>query len=464
MEKFDVLVVGSGSGMTIVDGSLQKGLRTALVEMDTLGGTCLNRGCIPSKMVIYPIDLVQEIKRAEKLGVRARIEEIDFPGIMERVRRSVEEDRRGMEEGVSKTKELAYYHNRGEFVSDYKMAVGDETIQAKNIFLFSGARPDIPDIKGLSDVHYLTYREIWGLTKAPASMIIIGGGYISAEFAHFFSGVGVDVTVLSRGPILRQTEPEIGVLLTKSLKARMPVLTGVEFVEATEDGGMKEVTIRDEGGQKQVIRAESLLVATGVRGNADLLKVENTGVNTDANGYIKVNEFFETGKPRIWALGDAIGRAMFKHVANREAELVWHSFDHGHKQSLDYDKVPYAVFSWPQIAGVGLTEEEAVKRGLKVLTGVYNYSDTAYGSAMGEEDGFVKLVLEEESYKVLGCHIIGPCAPILVQEVVNVMYSGDGVVYPVTDALHIHPALSEVIQRTTWNLRRSGEVEPNQHD
>ena len=454
MERFDVLVVGSGSGMTIVEGALNKGLRVALVEKDDLGGTCLNRGCIPSKMIIYPADVVEEIKRAALLGVKATIDRVDFQKIMERMRRSVEEDRRHMEESVARIETLRYYHTTGVFTGDYRMAVAGDEIEAKNVFLVSGARPDIPSINGLDKVAYYTSRDIWDLDSPPESLIIIGGGYIAAEMAHFFSGIGVEVKVLSRSPrLLRRVEPEIGETLTHTLRERMTVKTGVEFLNVTESGGIKEVTVK-EGREEQVYRADSILVATGERGNADLLRVEKTGVAADERGYIKVNEFYETGKPRIWAFGDAIGRAMFKHVANREAEIVWHIFDHGHKQVLDYDKVPYAVFTSPQVAGVGITEEEAKRRGIGYLVGSYAYADTAYGAAMGEKVGFVKLIVEEKKHIILGCHIVGPHAATLIHEVIIAMNAGDGSVYPLLDSMHIHPALSEVVQRVVWRLQK----------
>ena len=461
MERFDVLVVGSGSGMAIVEGALSKGMRVALVDKDPLGGTCLNRGCIPSKTVIYPADLVQEINNAINLGVKARVEHVDFSGIMERTSRSIAEDRHHMEEGVKRTRNLSFFPAQGEFVDEYIMKVGKDEFEAKNVFLVSGARPDIPTIKGIEKVNFLTYNNVWDLRKAPESMVIVGGGYIAAEMAHFFNSMGVDVSVLSRSPwILRDADRDVSDTLTRALSTRMKVLTSVEVTEVNEGGGIKSVTFKDQKGELETISAESLFLATGVRGNADILKTVRTGVEADSDGFIKVNSFFETSKPRIWAFGDAIGKAMFKHVANREAELVWHSFDHGHKQALDYDKVPYAIFSWPEVASVGLTEEECVRRGLRYLVGKYSYRDTAYGAAMGETEGFAKLIIQDESYKILGFHIVGPHAPILIHEVIIAMNSGEGVVDPLVDAVHIHPALSEVIQRTTWRLGHPNLDEP----
>jgi dihydrolipoamide dehydrogenase len=457
MEKYDAIVVGSGSGMMIADAAVSSGMKVALVEMDKLGGTCLNRGCIPSKMVIYPADLVNQIKHAERLGVHAKIERIDFEHIMRRTREFVDHDRRPMEENIPKVEGLTYYPVRGEFVGDHTMKVGDKHITAENIFLVTGSRPLIPPIKGLDKVEYVTSREVWDMNRRPMSMIIVGGGLIVCEMAHFFNAMGTEVTMLSRSPrLIKQGEPEVSEILLTSLRERMRVEVGVEVTEVRGVGGQVEVTAVDGDGDMKSYRAEKLFIAAGRTSNADTLKPENTGVEVDDRGYIKVDENYLTTKPGIYAFGDAIGKAMYKHVANKEAELVWHGFTEGHVHPLDYDKVPYAVFTWPQVASVGLTEREAVARGLDYLVGEYNYIDTAKGAAMDEEDGYVKVILEDESYRILGAHIVGPYAPILIQEIINVMNAGDGSVWPIAEAMHIHPALPEVVQRAIYNLRAPG--------
>lgn len=457
MEKYDAIVVGSGSGMMIAEAAVSRGMRVALVEMDKLGGTCLNRGCIPSKMVIYPADLVNQIKHAERLGVHAKIERVDFEQIMRRAREFVEHDRRSMEEKILKVEGLTYYPVRGEFVGDYTMRVGDKHITAEKIFLVTGSRPHVPPIEGLDEVEYVTSREVWDMDRRPMSMIIVGGGLIACEMAHFFNAMGTEVTVLSRSPrLIKQGEPEVSEILLTSLRERMRVEVGVEVTEARKVGGQVEATAEDGDGDTKSYRAERLFIAAGRASNADTLKPENTGVEVDDRGYIKVDENYLTTKPGIYAFGDAIGKAMYKHVANKEAELVWHGFTEGHVHPLDYDKVPYAVFTWPQIASVGITEREAAARGLDYLIGEYNYIDTAKGAAMDEEDGYVKVILEDESHRILGAHIVGPYAPILIQEIINVMNAGDGSAWPIADAMHIHPALPEVVQRAIYNIRTSG--------
>lgn len=457
MENFDVLIVGSGSGMMIAEAAVNNGMTVALVDKDELGGTCLNKGCIPSKMVIYPADIVNQIKHAEVLGIKATIDEIDFTGIMKRTRDFIAEDRRHMEESIPRVKNLEYFPVKGHFIEDYTMKVGEKEITAENIFLVSGSRPFIPPIEGINEVNYFTSDNIWDINELPKSMIIAGGGYIACEMGHFFSTMGTEVTILSRSPrLLKQSEPEISEILITNLRQRMHVETDIEVTKVEKTKDSLKVYAENKEGETHEFKTETIFLATGRIGNGDLLKVKNTGVEMDDKGFINVNERYETSKDRIWALGDAIGKEMFKHVANKEAEIVWHGFSQGHFHPLDYDKVPYAVYSWPQVASVGITEEEAIQRGMDILVGEYNYIDTAKGSAMAEDDGYVKVVLEKETYKILGGHIIGPFSPILIQEIINVMYAGEGAVYPLVDALHIHPALPEVVQRAFYNIRETG--------
>ena len=454
MKHFDVIVVGSGAGMMIADAAVNSGKTVALVEMGLLGGTCLNVGCIPSKMIIYPADLVNQIKHAKELGIKATIEEIDFGFIMQRTRDFVEHDRHPMEEAITQVEGLTFYPVKGEFIGDYTMKVGNETIAGETIFLASGARVFIPPIKGLETVDYLTNDNVWAMTEKPESMVIVGGGLIAVEMAHFFSSMGVDVSLLSRSPrLIKEGEPEVSEILLTSMRQRMHIQTSIEVTEVEKIGDRLRVKAKKKDGQFKEYDVEKIFIAAGRKSNADLLKVEKTGVDVDDRGYIVVDEFYNTSKENIIAFGDAIGRKMYRHVANKEAEIVWHTYSSGHGHPMNYDLVPYAVFSWPQIGSVGLTEAEVIKRGEEYYIGEYNFSDTAKGAAMMEEDGYVKVLLRKEDFKILGAHIIGPFAPILVQEVINVMNAGDGTVHPLAEALHIHPALPEVVHRAFHKLR-----------
>jgi len=459
MKHFDVLVVGTGSGMSIAEAAVNSGRSVALVEMGKLGGTCLNTGCIPSKMVIYPSDIINQIKHAEVLGIKVKIENIDFKGIMKRTMDLVKHDRESMERSINHINGLTYYPVKGEFIDDYTMRVGDETIKAENIFLVSGARPLIPDIKGINSVPYLTSENVWDSEKRPDSMIMVGGGFIACEMAHFFSSMGVDVTILSRSPrLIKEGEPEISEILMSGMRKNMQIQTDIEVTEAQKAGDKIKITAQKKSGEKKEYVADSLFLATGRRGNADLLKVENTGVEADKRGFIKVDEKYQTSKSRIWAFGDAIGKSMFKHVANKEAELVWSGFSQNHMHTLDYDFIPYAVYSWPQVASVGLVEKQVRERKLDYYVGEYKYIDTAKGAAMVVEEGYVKVLLSRDDFKILGTHIVGPYAPILIQEVINVINAGNGTVYPLIESMHIHPALPEVVQRAFYNIREPKTV------
>jgi mycothione reductase len=453
MRKYHVIVVGSGAGSAIVDQALADGLKVALVDRGPLGGTCLNVGCIPSKMLIFPADRIVEIQEAGKLGIKAEIHEIDFHWVMERSREYVKENRSHIKEGVSIASGLDYYKDTSQFIDDYTMEVGGEKIRGQKIFLVSGARPLIPSIKGIGEIDYLTNETIFEVTKKPESLIIVGGGYIGAEFAHFFSAMGTKVTIIQRGErLLKEEEPEVSELLEQKLKKRMDIYTNIEATEAVKmDAGCTIAAIDKKSGETMEFHGKRVLVAAGRKSNADLLKVENTGVETDENGYIKVNDYFETSKKDIWAFGDAVGRKMFRHAANREADIVWHNSMHEGKEKLNFLTIPHAVFTYPPIASVGMSEAEA-KKEHKILIGKSLYAEVARGVAMKDEGSFAKAIIEKDTWRILGFHIIGPYASILIQEVVDAMAT-IGTIMPIINGIHIHPALPEVIIDTLRNLK-----------
>ena len=454
MERFDVIVIGSGSGMIVASAAVEQGFRTALVEHGKMGGTCINVGCVPSKMLIYPADVAATLKDAEKLGIHATIDSVDFNNIMTRMHTLVNHDSGHQARAVEATPNLTWFKETGEFISDYTMQVGSHTITAEMIFIVSGARTAIPPIKGIENIGYLTSDTVLELQTPPKSILIVGGGYIGMEYGHFFSGIGTKTTILQRPyRVLPDEEPEISDLLKKEMQQRMEIYTGYEAIEAKQEGTQKALIARNrqDGSQKE-FSAESVMIATGRVSNADILKPEKTGVELDERGYIKVNEHLETSKKNIWAFGDAIGIQMFKHVANYEAGVVWHNAIHDHKVKMDFSAAPHAVFSHPQVASVGLTEEEAKQQKYKILVGKALYSETAMGAAMGFSEGFVKVVVEGETGKILGGHIIGPEASILIQEIVNAMITETGNFAPIARAMHIHPAMSEVVQNAFGNL------------
>jgi dihydrolipoamide dehydrogenase len=237
------------------------------------------------------------------------------------------------------------------------------------------------------------------------------------------------------------------------LQKRIDIFTGYEAVEVKQQSNsIMVVTKNRANGTLKEFTAETLMVATGRVPNSDILKPEKTGVKLDERGYIKVNDYLETSKKNIFAFGDAIGKYMFKHVANYETGLAWHNTLHDHKAKVDYTAVPHAVFTHPQVASVGLKEAEA-KKDHKILVGTALYMDTAMGAAMGKPTGFVKVIVEQESFKILGGHIVGPEASILIQEIVNAMNTEDRTFASIMRAMYIHPAMPEVVQQAFGNLK-----------
>jgi len=450
--KYDVIVIGSGAGMAIVENAINAGLRVALVDKGPAGGTCLNVGCIPSKMLVSVADRVMEIREAQRFGIHAVIESIDFGQVMKEMRDAVLPEHKQIHAALLQEERMDYYEGTGHFVKHHELAVNNDRIQGEKIFIAAGSRPAIPDIEGLDRIAYLTSETLLQLEQLPKSLVIIGGGYIAAEYGHFFSALGTEVTIVQkRGRLLPGEEPEISEILGFDFSRRMNLYTHAEVTSVWPTDAGCSLRMEVEGqAQSTLLSTERVLVAAGRRSNADLLEVEQAGIQTDANGFIRTDQYLQTSRKGIWAFGDANGRQMFTHTANAEAEMVWDNAMNGEQEAINYEIVPRAVFTYPPVAAVGLTAEQAGKTH-EILVGTARYSDVAKGMALREDRGMAKVILEKESFKLLGFHIIGPHAPILIQEVVNAMAIG-GQLGALFSGQHIHPAMTELIPKTFSNL------------
>ncbi len=456
MRNYDAIVIGSGCGALISDVAASSGYKTALIDKGPLvGGTCLNWGCIPSKMLIYVADRIVELEEGKKLGISAEIKNVDFHSIMERMRKSRQESQIHIREGIKEQKNLDFYEGECQFVSDYTLEVNGARLKGVNIFVASGSRPFTPPIKGIENVDYLTNESALELKDRPDSLIIVGGGYVAVEYGHFFAAMGTKVTIIEMADrLVLSEEPEISEVLKKELSKRIGVYTNAQAREVRASrSGVSVITVDRKSGKEREFAAQKIMMAVGRRSNADLLKVENTGIELDNTGFIKVNEYMETSKKNIYAVGDANGQQMFTHMANREAAIVAQNVFYGTELKVDYAAVPHAVYSHPQIASVGLKEEEA-RKNHKVIVGRTKYSDIAKGEAMLEKEGYAKAIVEKGSGRILGFHIIGPYAPELIQEVVNAMTSGRHI-EEIEQAIHIHPALSELVPTALNRLQDS---------
>lgn len=466
MDEFDFLVIGSGSGLEVANVAVNQGDSVAVVEKGPLGGTCLNRGCIPSKHLLYHADVYETIERAGDFNIDATIEAVAFGEIVREVNEEVAADADAIRNGLQSSPQHELYDGEARFVDERTVEVAGGAddgaqIRAETVLIAAGTRPTIPPIDGIEEVDYMTSTEALQLEERPDHLVIVGGGYIAAELAHFFGTFGTEVTIIGRRPnLLPEADEEVADAFTERYADRFTVHTGHAATAASQDGDTVTVEARpyeyaeddaDGGGgivensESVTVTGDELLVAAGRRPNTDTLNLDATGVETDARGFVETDEYLETNVDGIWALGDIVGEYLLKHSANHEARAVARNIYGSAPEAVDYTAMPFAVFASPEVAGVGATEAELQEAGVDYATNTYSYDDTARGSAM-QADGFVKAIIDLEG-EILGCQIIGPDASTLLQEVVVAMKSGSGTVRDIRESIHIHPALPEVVQR-----------------
>ena len=419
--------------MYVLDGMMQRNpnIRVAVIDKDEPGGICLTRGCIPSKILLYPAEVIRTIERADIFGIEVDLKRVSFERVMKRMRTIIDHDIDSIREGLSSSPNLDYFHAPTEFTAPYTLKVQNETIRSNMILLSIGSKAIIPPIKGLRDVGYHTSDSILYETKLPESLAIVGGGYIAAEYGHFFSTMGSKVTIIGRNPqFLPQEEPEISALAKQELGQHTTVLTGYEVLEAAAADGMKKiVAVNRQNGETRTLLVHEIMIACGRGPTTDILHPERAGIKTDSRGWVVVDEFLETSAKNVWGFGDANGKYLFKHKANYESTVVYYNAVLKQRVPVDYHAVPHAVFSDPEIASVGLREKEAIEKfgEENILIGLERYEDTAKGEAMAVKNYFVKVIVEKDSLRIIGAHIIGPQASVLIQEIINLMYTSEQV-------------------------------------
>lgn len=450
-KRYDIIIIGAGSGLTLSHTAAEHGKKVAIVEPGPFGGTCLNRGCIPSKMLIHTADIADTITSSKNFGIHAKITSINWRKLVTRVTSIIDKDAKRIEHANRKTKNITVYKTNAEFVNKKELRVGKDIITAPKIIIAAGARPFIPPIPGLDKTPYITSTEALRLQKQPKHLVIIGGGYIGTELAHFYGSLGTKITIIDRNNQLMNAEDnDIAQQFTNAYREKHNLILNADVKSTSNSKGRISVHVVHKKKNK-TITGDALLVATGRQPNTDRLNVKKAGIKTDKRGFINVNKYLETNVPGIWALGDIVGKYMFKHGANLEAQTIAHNiYGNGKKKPVDYTAMPHAAFTSPQIASVGYTEEQLKKKNITYVKARYNYINTGYGMAINDTTGFVK-VLASPSGKILGCHIIGSHASILIHEVIVAMKAKLGTT-GITDATHIHPALSEVVQRAFLQL------------
>jgi dihydrolipoamide dehydrogenase len=452
MKTFDLIVIGSGSGLDVANAAAESGLKVAIIEKDRMGGTCLNRGCIPSKLLIHSADVAETIRTAGTFGINVEGYSVDFARIVARSNSIIDSSSDGIMHAFGQIDNPKLFHGEARFVGPKTLQVNGAEIKADRILIASGTRPRIPEIKGLDGSGFITSDEALRLAKQPEVLTIIGGGYIGAELAHFYGALGTNINIIQRKRMLvPQEDEEVAGKFTELFGKKYNLYLGFDTESVSKISDTFVVKAKNSSGKVVELESDQLLVSAGRTPNSDILNPSATGVEMDDKGYIKVDRYLETNVKGIFALGDAVGRYLFKHSANHEAQYAYNNIMHAdNKVAVDYTGMPHAIFSSPQIAGVGYTEQELKRDKIPYQKSVYPYIKTAMGEAMEDNDGFVKFLASEDG-KILGCHIIGSHASILIHEVLVAIRLGARV-NDIARVVHIHPALSEVVSRAASSL------------
>jgi len=441
-EEFDLIIIGSGSGNSIPE--FLDGWKIALVERDVFGGTCLNRGCIPSKMFVVPADVAVSAQNSAKLGIDTQFNSADWASIRDRIFGRIDPiSAGGREYRATGTPNLTLIEGTARFIGDKVFDVEGRVITAPQVLIAAGARPVVPPISGLVETGFHTSDSIMRLDSLPPRLGIIGGGFIAAEMGHVFAGLGSEVTLFARSAtMLRGFDHDIAERFTELFATRVDLRLGHtptairRVAEGIEIACGEEMTMVDE-----------LLVATGREPNTDLLDTHAGGIELRDRGRIVIDDTMATNVEGVWAIGDIANDQQLKHLANAEAKVAFWNIAHPHaRRRQSYKAVPSAVFSNPQVATVGLTEQQAEDEGRSFVVGMRDYAGTAYGWALADTTSFAKVIVDADSGLLLGAHILGPQASSLIQPIIQAMEFDTPARAVAERVFYIHPALTEVVE------------------
>ncbi|MCE6999800.1 mycothione reductase [Saccharothrix sp. S26] len=458
MRHFDLVIIGTGSGNSIADERFA-GWNIAIVEKGVFGGTCLNVGCIPTKMFVHTADVAAAPASGARLGVDAHLDGVRWTDVRDRIFGRIDPiSAGGRRWRAEENANVTVYEGTARFTGPKTLDTGTgEVITADRFVLAAGSRPVIPDVADLDAVGYHTSDTIMRLDALPARLTILGSGFVAAEFAHVFSSFGVAVTVVGRSDLLlRHEDREVAARFTEVASQKWDVRLKRKAVRAERVDGVVRLHLEGPDGA-EVVESDELLVAVGRTPNSDLLDLDATGVAVHPDGRVVVDSHQRTSVEGIYAMGDVSSAYQLKHVANHEARVVQHNLLHPDEPiSSDHRFVPAAVFSSPQVASVGLTEEQAVERGVRYVAASQAYASIAYGWAMEDDTGFAKVLADPDTGLILGAHVIGPQASSVIQPVIQAMSFGLDARTMARGQYWIHPAMPEVIENALLNLPLNG--------
>ena len=453
---YDLFVLGGGSaGFAAAIKASDLGAKVLIAEDNVIGGTCLNRGCIPSKYLIDVANTLYTPIRNSFPGVELEEGRIDIRKVIEAKEELLEELRKEKYWNVLDAyPQIDYRDCRGRFLGEGKAMIGKEEISFGKAVITTGSRPGIPPIKNLHKVRYYTSDDIFNIDHLPEHLIVIGGGAIGLELGQVFLRMGSDVTIVEALPeIAMGEEPELRTRLRELLeKEGMRILTGATVSEVREEEDEIVLEVEHKG-EKKVIRGTDLLVATGRTPNTRDIGLETVGVKTNSRGFIETNEYMQTSNPNIYAAGDCVGKIPLVTVAAMEGGIAAENALLGNRRRMDYLSVPHAIFTDPELAGVGLKEKEAEDKGIDVDVRVLEFSKVPRAILSFRTEGLIKMIVERESEKILGVHVLAPHGAELIHKAVLFVKYGL-TLDEVIQTVDVYPTLSEAIKLCAQTFKK----------
>lgn len=443
LKRHDFVVLGGGNAIALGIRAANAGHDVAVIEKDRLGGTCPNRGCIPSKLLLGYAEVATTIREAARFHMTASLDAVDQDAILVDTKAAtfdvVDDKIAG-----NLPENITLYRGHGRFVGPRTLQVGDDTLEADKVILGTGTRPRHVDVPGLDGTPFWTSDDVFELDKAPRSITVVGGGYIACELAYFFSSIGVDTTVLVRSDVLmREEDDEVRPIFQERFSELLDVRTSTTIASVEHANGDFKMQLAGPEGTSEHT-SERLLFAAGRVPNSDDIGLDLAGVDVDADGWVVHDDHLRTTAEGVYCLGDLKGKHLFTHAAAWEATYLGDILLDGKDGALEYGPMPHAVFTHPEIAGVGATQQELEAAGTDFTSTSLPYTSAAKGRAIKETHGLCKFLLSPDG-EILGCHIVGHHASTLLHEVIPVMRWRNHI-SSLTGIIHIHPSLSEVVR------------------